>query len=109
MRCANPRCGQLARDIFAGTLRLVELEVPADARIVGDESGFPICIVPSRYFWLCPACSRTMEVRRWTRTEVVFGPSRELRKRVASVSKPRFEILPEGLTSTAGDLAVRSA
>jgi hypothetical protein len=78
MRCANPMCGQLADDVFQGTLSLVELEIPPDARIAGDGTGFPVCTVPSRYFWLCPACSKTMEVRSWTQDEVIFGPSRRL-------------------------------
>lgn len=80
MRCANPHCERVADDFFTGTLWLVEQEVPPDARIAGDEGGFPVCVVPTRYFWLCPACSKVMEVRSWTPMEVVFGPSRELRR-----------------------------
>ena len=76
MRCVNPVCGLWAHDIFAGTLWCLEQEVPLDARIEGDEGGFPVCVVPTRYLWLCPACSRTMRVRGWTPDEVIFGPSR---------------------------------
>jgi len=74
MRCANSECGRNAQHLFEGTLWLVELDVPPGARIVGDESGFPICVVPSRYFWLCPDCSRSMKVHGWTSKEIIVRP-----------------------------------
>jgi hypothetical protein len=49
-----------------GTLRLLELAVPVEERVIHSDTGFPIVAVPSRYFWLCPECTRSFEMRRWT-------------------------------------------
>lgn len=40
----------------------------------GDDSGFPICNVPSRYFWLCPDCSNSMTIHGWTANKVIVRP-----------------------------------
>jgi len=66
MQCANPECRTPAEDLSAGVLRLVELDVPPEERVVRSDGGFPVCSVPSRYFWLCPRCSSYLRVRRWT-------------------------------------------
>lgn len=84
MRCANHQCDKLAEEFFGGTLWLVERDVPPTARLTGDESGFPVCAVPSRYFWLCRECSRSMAICGWTGTDVLLGPSRPGRKPVES-------------------------
>jgi hypothetical protein len=84
MRCANPQCGQIAGDIFEGTLRLVELDLAPGARLEGNEGGFPVCTVPSRFFWLCPACSKAILVVRWTPAGVVVDFAPGVKKPIAS-------------------------
>lgn len=72
VRCANPACRQVAHDIFSGTLRLVELDVQPEERVSGDANGFPVCCVPSRYFWLCARCSETMKITGWRGGEAML-------------------------------------
>lgn len=72
MHCANPACCCSAEDLTKGTLRLVELEVPPDERLIGIEGGFPVCVARSRYFWLCAKCSKLMRVTGWTATGVTL-------------------------------------
>jgi hypothetical protein len=72
MRCANPDCNQSALDLLTGTLRLIELDVPPDERVVRSDWGFPICAVPSKYFWLCGECSRLLKMKRWTRDGLIL-------------------------------------
>lgn len=72
MWCANPACGLRSQDLHDGTLRLVELDVEPEDRILGADGGFPICNVPTRYFWLCANCSRVLTIKRWTSTGLIF-------------------------------------
>ena len=65
MQCANPDCNLIAQDLLTGTLRLLELDVPPEKRVIRSEWGFPICSVPSKYFWLCGDCSRFLRMKRW--------------------------------------------
>ena len=74
MHCANTRCNQHARDLRGGTLRLVELDVPPEDRIVRGDGGFPVCSVPSKYFWLCAECSKLWTIERWTPTGLLLAP-----------------------------------
>ena len=74
MRCANPQCHQEAHSLQEGTLRLLELAVPPEERIVRSETGFPVVVVPSRYFWLCPECSRVYSIKRWTPAGLILDP-----------------------------------
>lgn len=67
MHCVNPECRRDAQELDGGTLRLLELAIPPEERIVRADSGFPVVVVPSRYFWLCPGCSRVWRMKRWTR------------------------------------------
>jgi|SRR6185437_10362043 len=90
MRCANSNCGQVANDIFQGKLWLVELKVEPEDRIIGDEAGFPVCTVPCRYFWLCPDCSKTMEILKWTTTEVVVAPFVQGKKKPVSATSSHY-------------------
>lgn len=75
MKCVNPKCRQDAQDLHTGTLRLLELAIPPEERIVRGDSGFPVIVVPSRYFWLCPQCSRTWKMKRWTPAGLVLEPN----------------------------------
>ncbi len=74
MHCANPGCGRAAEDIRFGMLRLLEMDVLPDERITGSDAGFPVCAVPSRYFWLCEECSKTLSIRKWTKAGIVLAP-----------------------------------
>lgn len=94
MLCANPECRVRAEDHAGGRLQFVEMEVPLNDRTTGAESGFPVCLAPSRYFWLCPACAAVMRIRRWTASRLFLEPIRgleteeemlPLRREVASV------------------------
>src|SRR6516165_1967085 len=66
MQCANPDCNQIAQNLLTGTLRLFELDVPPEERVIRSDWGFPICLVPSKYFWLCGACRGFLRMKRWT-------------------------------------------
>ena len=72
MHCANPHCRVPAADLTVGVLRLVELDVAPEERVVRSDGGFPVCSVPSRYFWLCPKCSAYLRVKRWTSGGIIF-------------------------------------
>ena len=76
MHCANPDCRAPAIDLSAGVLRLVELDVAPEERVIRSDAGFPVCSVPSRYFWLCPKCSTNLRVRRWTSAGLIFETKR---------------------------------
>ena len=83
MQCANPKCDQNLYDLLDGKLRLVELDVPPEERVLRSDGGFPICIVPSRYFWLCANCSKVLTIKKWTVSGLIFetidrGSSREI-------------------------------
>lgn len=96
MRCANPDCNQLANDLTTGSLRLLELDMPPEQRVIRSDSGFPICTAPSRYFWLCGYCSKFLKIRRWTTEGLILelkvtphsdgGDTQEIRLPVASAS-----------------------
>ena len=73
MHCANLRCGRAADDVTAGILQLLELETMPDERTIRSDAGFPVCCVPSRYFWLCPECSTTLSFVRWTKEGIVLA------------------------------------
>lgn len=71
MQCANPQCRRPAEDIENGTLKFVEMEVSPEERTVRSDSGFPVCTVPGRFFWLCRQCSLALKIRRWTNAGLV--------------------------------------
>lgn len=72
MRCSNPKCHQNAHDLQSGTLRLLEMDLPPEERVVRSEWGFPVCSAPSRYFWLCAKCSQSLRIKRWTMAGLVL-------------------------------------
>lgn len=91
MRCANPDCRLMAHDLTSGSLRLLELEVSPEKRVIRSESGFPIVCVPSRYFWLCEQCSRLLRIRRWTEEGLLLEcrmEERAARKDVREIGLP---------------------
>lgn len=74
MHCANPLCGRVADDIRYGILRLLEMDVVPDERVTGSDTGFPVCTVQSRYFWLCQECCKTLWIKKWTAEGIVLAP-----------------------------------
>jgi hypothetical protein len=96
MHCANPECGRAANDLTSGVLRLIELDVPPEQRVTRSDGGFPICVVRSRYFWLCEQCCVVLSVRRWTANGLVFERRTNgslIRKSVQPVEGKRPEAL----------------
>lgn len=105
MRCANPNCDQTASDVTSGSLRLLELEVPPEQRVVRSDGGFPICCVPSRYFWLCDGCSRFLRIRRWTKDGLVLEcrvDQDEKNRRVQETKRPVARATLRGRLLTGG-------
>lgn len=72
MHCANPDCETPAVDLSTGVLRLIELDVSPEQRVIRSDGGFPVCSVPCRYFWLCPRCSSFLGIMRWTPDGLTF-------------------------------------
>ena len=64
----------MADELLSGTLTLVEFESSPEKRILYSESGFPVCSVRTRYFWLCQKCSRLFKIRGWNSAGVVLEP-----------------------------------
>ena len=91
MRCANPDCHHKAQDLCDGTLRLIELEVPPGERLLRVDGGFPVCSVPSKYFWLCADCSRILRITRWTMEGLILEykqPEIVPRPQIRSIRRP---------------------
>lgn len=74
MECANPECRRDAHDLHNGTLRLLEMAVSPEERLEGNDYGFPVCIVPSKFFWLCAECSRILRMKGWSATGLILEP-----------------------------------
>lgn len=74
MKCANPKCCRDAQHLSDGILLLLEMDLPPEERLAGDEFGFPVCTAPSKYFWLCEACSRNLRIVGWTVAGPVLAP-----------------------------------
>lgn len=72
MRCANPQCRADDQDLLRGTLQAVEFETPPEKRLLYESGGFPVCSARTRFFWLCPACSRVFTIRKWNSSGVVL-------------------------------------
>lgn len=72
MRCANPNCRAVADDLLKGTLRLVEFETAPDERLLYRADGFPVCVARTKYFWLCPTCSRMFTIAKWNSSGLIL-------------------------------------
>lgn len=48
------------------------MEALPEERTKRSEWGFPICCVPTRFFWLCERCSQYLVVKRWTTGGIVL-------------------------------------
>ena len=81
MHCANPDCCCDTFDRPGGSLWLMELEASRDQPIESEDNGFPIRILPLKYFWLCIECSQRFVLSQWTPTGIVLAPRRSLVQR----------------------------
>jgi hypothetical protein len=74
MHCANPDCCCDTFDLPGGTLWRMELEESRTQPIENEDNGFPIRILPLKYFWLCDDCSKRFVLSQWTPTGMVLAP-----------------------------------
>ena len=74
MHCANPKCQASMLDAQGGTMKMLELDMPPEARVAGSEWGFPVQCAPVRYFWLCEDCSRIYRIRQWNLDGLLLEP-----------------------------------
>ena len=74
MHCANPDCCCDTFDLPGGSLWRMELEESCDQPIENEDNGFPIHILPLKYFWLCGECSQRFVLSRWTPNGIVLAP-----------------------------------
>ena len=72
MQCANPKCSRELLYLREGRLELLELESHAHDQVLADDDGFPVKSLPSRFFWLCGACTKTHIIKRWTPSGLVL-------------------------------------
>jgi len=64
----------MAEDLLEGVLTLIEFDTPPEDRLLYAGGGFPVCSVPSRYFWLCASCSKRVAIRRWNSAGLLLQP-----------------------------------
>ena len=72
MQCANPQCSKELLYLREGTLTLLEMEPHSNGQFQSDVGAFGMRSVPSRYFWLCGECTKTLIVKRWTTAGIVL-------------------------------------
>ncbi len=72
MQCANPPCSKELLYLREGTLNLLEMESHSNDQFQSDVGAFATRSVPSKYFWLCGECTKTLIVKRWTTTGLVL-------------------------------------
>ena len=72
MLCANTNCRTYADDLLKGTLKLMEFETSPDKRVLYSSGGFPVCSARTRFFWLCPKCSRRFTIVKWNASGVIL-------------------------------------
>ena len=108
MRCANPKCQTSMLDTQGGTMRMLELEMPPEARVAGSEWGFPVQCAPVRYFWLCEECSRVYQIRQWRHEGLLLEPrlTAAERPKVIHVSEPRRPVASQRTSSTAASTRI---
>jgi hypothetical protein len=73
MQCANPQCSKELHYLREGTLNLLEMEPHSDDQFQSDAGAFAMRSVPSKYFWLCGECTKTLIVKRWTTAGIVLA------------------------------------
>src|SRR5664279_1697196 len=72
MQCANPRCSTELLYLREGSLRLLELQMPAEVHIPSYDTGFSGRLLPRKFFWLCGACTEVLVISQWTASGLVL-------------------------------------
>jgi hypothetical protein len=72
MQCANPLCSKELLYLREGRIELLELESHADHPFRPDDGAFAMNCLPSKFFWLCGECAKTLIVKRWTTSGLVL-------------------------------------
>jgi hypothetical protein len=72
LQCANPLCSKELLYLREGTLGLLELESQSDDLFRSDNGAFAMRSSPSKFFWLCGECTKTLIVKRWTASGLVL-------------------------------------
>jgi hypothetical protein len=96
MRCANPQCSKELLYLREGTLELLELESHSGNQFRPDEGGFAMRSLPSKFFWLCGECAKTLMVKRWTTSGLVLVP----RNQSAAGGHPNLAVRPATTATT---------
>jgi hypothetical protein len=96
MQCANPQCSKELLYLREGTLNLLEMELHSDDQFRSDVGAFGMRSVPSKYFWLCGECTKTLIVKRWTTS----GPVLVLRNQKTAGSHPNMAARPATAAAT---------
>jgi hypothetical protein len=96
MQCANPRCSKELLYLREGTLKLLEMESHSDDQFRSDVGAFATRSVPSKYFWLCGECTKTLIVKRWTTS----GLDLVLRNQKTAGSHPNMVARPATAATT---------
>ena len=97
MQCANPQCSKELLYLREGTLNLLEMEPHSDDQFQSDIGAFAMRSVPSKYFWLCGECTKTLIVKRWTTAGIVLV----LRNQKTAGSRPNLAAPPATSATTA--------
>ena len=97
MQCANPQCSKELLYLREGTLNLLEMEPHSDDQFQSDVGAFAMRSVPSKYFWLCGQCTKTLIVKRWTTAGIVLV----LRNQKTAGSLPNLAAPPATSATTA--------
>src|SRR5271156_2995712 len=71
-QCANPQCSKELLYLREGTLNLLEMESHSDDQFQSDAGAFAMRSVPSKFFWLCGECTKTLILKRWTTAGLVL-------------------------------------
>ena len=72
-QCANPQCSKELVYLREGTLNLLEMESHSDDQFQSDVGAFAMRSVPSKFFWLCGECTKTLILKRWTTAGLVHA------------------------------------
>jgi hypothetical protein len=96
LQCANPQCSKELFYLREGTLNLLEMESHSDDQFQSDVGAFAMRSVPSKFFWLCGECTKTLIVKRWTTAGLVLV----LRNQNTAGSDPNLAARPATAATT---------
>jgi hypothetical protein len=97
VQCANPQCSKELLYLREGRLNLLEMEPHSDDQFQSDVGAFAMRSVPSKCFWLCGECTKTLIVKRWTTAGIVLV----LRNQRTAGSSPNLAAPPATSATTA--------